>query len=162
LTDWQDVAYYRSMAAETELKTGQIRDLSSPGAILGFRVADVTDLIPKIEQGFPYATFANFVSASGMLISEATRLLGIPERTLARRKESKRLTPAESERLWRLSNLVELAFQLFEGDRDAARRWLSTPKKALRHQSPLQFARTEIGAREVEKLIGRMEQGVFS
>jgi putative toxin-antitoxin system antitoxin component (TIGR02293 family) len=52
--------------------------------------------------------------------------------------------------------------QLFEGDADAARRWLTTPSKELDNTAPLDFARTELGAREVEDLIGRLEHGVFT
>jgi putative toxin-antitoxin system antitoxin component (TIGR02293 family) len=40
--------------------------------------------------------------------------------------------------------------------------WLAAPKKALGHETPLAYSRTELGAREVENLIGRLEHGVFS
>ncbi|MGB7190302.1 MAG: antitoxin Xre/MbcA/ParS toxin-binding domain-containing protein, partial [Acidobacteriaceae bacterium] len=89
-------------------------------------------------------------------------VIGIPERTLARRKKENRLSSEESERLLRISKLFDDSLSLFDGDREAAVNWLRTPKKALRNQSPLHFARTEIGAREVENLIGRIEHGVFS
>src|SRR6185437_16509879 len=114
---------------------------------LGFQVAHPTDLIPKIEEGFSFAYTADIV--------------GIPERTLARRKRENRLSSEESERLLRISKLFDDSLSLFDGDREAAVNWLRTPKKALRNQSPLHFARTEIGAREVEDLIGRIEHGVF-
>src|SRR5258706_218900 len=68
----------------------------------------------------------------------------------------------ESERLLRIATVFEKAVDLFEGDLVSARRWLSTPKKALGGETPLSFARTEIGGREVEALIGRLEHGVFS
>jgi putative toxin-antitoxin system antitoxin component (TIGR02293 family) len=51
---------------------------------------------------------------------------------------------------------------LFEGDRDAAVEWLTTPQTALGDRVPLDLARTEIGAREVERLVGRLDHGVFS
>jgi len=129
---------------------------------LGFQVARSIDLIRKIEKGFSFATLSNFVSTTGMSLPYTAAVLGIPERTLARRKKENRLSPEESERLLRISRLFEDTLRLFEGDRDAAVNWLRAPKKALRNQSPLQFARTEIGAREVENLIGRLEHGVFS
>lgn len=129
---------------------------------LGFQVAHAIDLIPKIERGFAFSTLTNFVSASGLTIPYTANVIGIPERTLARRKKDNRLSPEESERLLRLSKLYDESLSLFDGDRAAAVNWLRTPKKALRNQSPLQFARTEIGAREVENLIGRIEHGVFS
>jgi putative toxin-antitoxin system antitoxin component (TIGR02293 family) len=51
---------------------------------------------------------------------------------------------------------------LFEGDVAAAVNWLNTPRKLLGDRSPLAYARTETGAREVENLIGRLEHGIFS
>lgn len=79
-----------------------------------------------------------------------------------RRKGQGRLGTAESERLLRFSRLFVATVELFEGDAAAARRWLQTPKTALNHVTPLEMARTELGAREVEKLIDRLENGVYS
>jgi uncharacterized protein (DUF2384 family) len=39
---------------------------------------------------------------------------------------------------------------------------MTTPCEELDDTSPLDFSRTEIGAREVEDLIGRLEHGVFT
>jgi hypothetical protein len=56
----------------------------------------------------------------------------------------------------------EDALALFEGGADAAMRWLTSSQKTLGDQTPLEHARTEIGAREVEERVGRLEHGVFS
>ena len=53
------------------------------------------------------------------------------------------------------------ATEVFE-DEAAAREWLKSPAVAFGGESPLSFADTEIGAREVEILLGRLEHGVFS
>jgi putative toxin-antitoxin system antitoxin component (TIGR02293 family) len=50
---------------------------------------------------------------------------------------------------------------LFEGDRDAAADWLTRPQPALGGAVPLELAKTGLGTREVEALIGRLEHGVF-
>ena len=68
----------------------------------------------------------------------------------------------ESDRLLRVSRLLEHAIALFEGDAEAARDWLASPAKALAGHAPLDFARSEAGAREVESLIGRLEHGVHT
>ena len=54
------------------------------------------------------------------------------------------------------------AIELFEGDAGAARRWLSSPQTVLGGAVPWDLARTEIGSREVDSAIGRIEHGVFS
>jgi putative toxin-antitoxin system antitoxin component (TIGR02293 family) len=51
---------------------------------------------------------------------------------------------------------------LFEGDANAARQWLTAPQPALGGSTPGDYAATELGAREVENLIGRLEHGIPS
>jgi putative toxin-antitoxin system antitoxin component (TIGR02293 family) len=52
--------------------------------------------------------------------------------------------------------------ELFEGDCDATTKWLTTSQAALGGGVPLDVARSEIGARQVERLVGRLEHGVFA
>ena len=44
---------------------------------------------------------------------------------------------------------------------DDGRRWLRSPALGLGGAVPLEF-KTEVGAREVENLLGRIEHGVYS
>lgn len=132
------------------------------GESLGLSVHSVPELIREVMRGFSYRALEVFESNSGIGLQALAETIGIPERTLARRKAAGRLAPEESERLLRLSSMFEKAVDLFEGDVPSAVNWLSAPKRALESQSPLQYARTEVGAREVENLIGRLEHGVFS
>jgi putative toxin-antitoxin system antitoxin component (TIGR02293 family) len=134
----------------------------SRGRILGLTAANPTELIQQLERGFSFKTLQALESQSGLALSQLAAAIGIPERTLARRKVSRRLTPEESERLLRISAVFEDAVDLFEGDVPAAVNWLTTPRKALGDRFPLAHARTEPGAREVENLIGRLEHGIFS
>jgi uncharacterized protein (DUF2384 family) len=62
----------------------------------------------------------------------------------------------------RISDLFERCVELFEGDVPSAVNWLMSTKKALNRQTPLLYARTELGAREVVDLIGRLNGGIFS
>jgi putative toxin-antitoxin system antitoxin component (TIGR02293 family) len=119
-------------------------------------------MVEEVRKGFPYGALVRFHRESGLPVGTIADLVQLPQRTLMRRKAGGRLRPDESERLLRVSGVFEKAVELFEGDADAARRWLTTPSGELGNQAPLQFARTEIGARDVEDLIGRLEHGVFT
>jgi putative toxin-antitoxin system antitoxin component (TIGR02293 family) len=91
-----------------------------------------------------------------------SELAQIPKTTLHRRiKESQRLAQDESERVIRLLGLYQRAVEVFQ-DEERATRWFSSHPKALGGMTPLDFMQTEPGARYVEKLLGRIEQGVFS
>jgi putative toxin-antitoxin system antitoxin component (TIGR02293 family) len=61
----------------------------------------------------------------------------------------------------RYQRLLEKADDVF-GDAASAREWLTHKQPGLGGAVPLDFARTEIGAREVENLLGRIEYGVYS
>jgi putative toxin-antitoxin system antitoxin component (TIGR02293 family) len=119
-------------------------------------------MIQRVQKGFPYSALLRFHKASGLPVGVIAELIQLPQRTLMRRKAQGRLRPDESERLLRVSRVFEQALALFAGDVIAARRWLTTPSMELDNTPPLDFARTEVGAREVEDLIGRLEHGVFT
>ena len=129
-------------------------------SLLGLRTYDAARLHARVRDGLSYEAFERLRRVLDLPASRAAEILRIPPRTLARRREAKRLEADESDRLMRLSRLVGLALQLFEGDLDEMRYWLTTPHSALAGQAPLEFATTEIGTREVEYLIGRLEHGV--
>jgi putative toxin-antitoxin system antitoxin component (TIGR02293 family) len=133
-----------------------------PGRALGLRVETSGELIRQLSRGFSFDAMRALESRSGIALSEIASLIGLPPRTFARRKASGRLTSDESEKLLRISAVFEQAVDLFEGNRAGALKWLTTPKKALENETPLGYSRTELGAREVENLIGRLEHGVFS
>jgi putative toxin-antitoxin system antitoxin component (TIGR02293 family) len=132
------------------------------GASLGLKVTRTDQLIDQVQHGLSFKALVSLEAASGMTASEIASIIGIPARTLARRRSAGKLAPDESERLLRIATVLEKAVGLFEGDVPAALAWLRSPKKALRHQSPLSYARSELGAREVLDLIGRLEYGVFT
>ena len=134
----------------------------SQGSSLGLRPVETNAVIDEILAGFSFKTLEIFSSESSLPVAEIASLIEVPQRTLARRKVVGRLSSEESERLLRLSRIFEKAVALFEGNVNAAVAWLRRPKRALGDKSPLTYSRTEVGARQVEELIGALEQGVFA
>jgi putative toxin-antitoxin system antitoxin component (TIGR02293 family) len=132
------------------------------GASLGLRETTIASLIDEVRAGLPFKALQSFSSESGIGVGQIASLIELPERTLARRKVAGRLTSGESERLLRLSKVFEQAVGLFEGNVPGAVAWLQTPKRALGDKSPWTYLQTEIGAREVEDLMGQLEHGVFT
>lgn len=130
--------------------------------LLGLESSDSRQLRQSVEDGLPYGAFERLVANTSLASDEALVLVNIPRRTLTRRKREGRFHQDESDRLVRGSRIVARALELFDGDREAAKHWLSEPQKALGGAVPLVTARTDVGAREVEHLIGRLEHGVFT
>jgi putative toxin-antitoxin system antitoxin component (TIGR02293 family) len=126
------------------------------------RSTDPIKAARQVRAGLPFSQLLSLERTSGFSREAIAVWVGVPIRTLARRQVEGRLGPDESDRLSRASRIFQLAVELFEGDTGAARRWLESPQAALDNQSPLELSTTDIGAREVEKLIGRLEHGVFA
>jgi putative toxin-antitoxin system antitoxin component (TIGR02293 family) len=98
---------------------------------------------------------------------QMAQTVGMSRRTLSRRLQSakidrtKRLTPAESDRLYRLARIIARAIEVF-GDEKEAQNWLKEPKSALTGQTPIEAIKTEPGVQQVDLLLGRIEQGIFA
>jgi putative toxin-antitoxin system antitoxin component (TIGR02293 family) len=145
-----------------KFSTSRAAARSAHGRSLGLSGDSTLRIVQQLQKGLPYSSLISFHKASGLSVGSIADLVQIPERTLMRRKARGRLRPDESERLLRISGVFDRALELFEGDARGAIRWLTRPSSELEDQQPLEFARTEIGAREVEDLIGRLEHGVFT
>jgi putative toxin-antitoxin system antitoxin component (TIGR02293 family) len=130
--------------------------------LLGLDYFDLPSLMKAVDKGFAWKTFERFVKNMGLPAEEVADVLGIPRRTLARRKVEGRLKSDESDRLLRLARVFGSALDLFGGNREAAALWLTDDNIALGGVAPLYFARTHIGAEEVENLVGRIQYGIFS
>ncbi|MFC7336759.1 antitoxin Xre-like helix-turn-helix domain-containing protein [Haloferula chungangensis] len=118
-------------------------------------------VIRRIRKGLPMAEFEALAAWLKVTDEELAPLLGISRATFHRRRKAGHLESPESEKLIRFARLLRRATEVLE-EEDAAREWLKTPAVAFAGESPLSFADTEIGAREVEYLLGRLEHGVFS
>jgi putative toxin-antitoxin system antitoxin component (TIGR02293 family) len=114
------------------------------GRTLGLKAENPSELIRQVERGFSFNTLRSMESHARISVVRIAAIIGIPERTLARRKTEGRLTSDESERLLRISRVFENTVDLFEGDSTNALKWLPTPKKAFENQTPLAYSRTEL------------------
>ncbi|HEX7261525.1 MAG TPA: antitoxin Xre-like helix-turn-helix domain-containing protein [Luteolibacter sp.] len=118
-------------------------------------------MIEKVRDGLPFAEFHTMQELLGVTEERLGALLGMPRATLHRRKKAGTLDRAASDRLARYARLMSHAIAALGGI-ESARSWLTAPAVAFNGECPLDFADTEIGAREVDALLGRLEHGVFS
>ena len=146
--------------------TPRISSISFKGKIIGkLSKKDVTDrqvLIKCIRAGLNVSVVQILADELRVNQKRLAQILSIPTTTFTRRMKAGTLNPEESDRVVRIARLKEIALDLMNGDEDAAVAWLHTPKAILANESPLDHAKTEVGARDVEELIGRISHGVFS
>jgi putative toxin-antitoxin system antitoxin component (TIGR02293 family) len=120
-----------------------------------------TELIHRIRKGLAFSELAALQKRIDLPLQQLAAKLSISRSTLQRRKHAGRLSPNESDKALRFARLLEHATDVF-GDIDKARAWLKHPQYGLGGAVPLDYAETEIGAREVDNLLGRIDYGVYS
>lgn len=118
-------------------------------------------LVEVLRDGLPVAELEALQVSLAVPIEKLIPMLGLSKATFHRRKAEGKFSPAESDRLVRFARLMGRATEVMESE-ERARQWLSSPQFGLGGAVPLHFAETEVGAREVEDLLGRIEHGVYS
>jgi putative toxin-antitoxin system antitoxin component (TIGR02293 family) len=118
-------------------------------------------LLEEVRHGLVFDELEALREALDLPLDRIAPKIGLSLATLHRRKASGRLTTDESDRVIRYARLIGQAVEIF-GDLESARAWLAHPQRGLGQAVPLDFAETEVGAREVEALLGRIEYGVYS
>jgi putative toxin-antitoxin system antitoxin component (TIGR02293 family) len=120
-----------------------------------------TGLVSAVREGIPAGRFDALKELLGVSTEQLTDVVGISPSTLSRRRKRGRFDKDESERILRVARIALRAAEVLGGPENA-RKWLTEPARALGGEKPLEFADTEPGAREVERLLIRLEHGVYS
>ncbi|HKD17421.1 MAG TPA: antitoxin Xre/MbcA/ParS toxin-binding domain-containing protein [Thermoanaerobaculia bacterium] len=134
-----------------------VRNLGGFGLVPARTAGQLRELL---RSGLPVASLSAMASAFGLEPAAITAVLRIPARTLARRKHQRRLSPEESDRLFRLSRVATLAEDVL-GDRPRAASWLHAANRELGGATPLSRLDTDLGAEEVEATLLRLSHGVI-
>jgi putative toxin-antitoxin system antitoxin component (TIGR02293 family) len=135
-------------------------------AILGLKPprkgAPANTLRTAVDGGLRVDAFESLAGYANITRSDLARAANIPLRTVQRREasEGRKFELDESDRLARVARLYAMAEDVL-GSRDAAQRWMKTPNRALDGVRPLDELETEVAARDVEDMLGRIRYGVF-
>jgi len=116
-----------------------------------------TVAIAQVNKGLVFEEAECLAQMLGLGLERFGGYIDISKATLFRRRGG-RFTRSESDHIMRYARLFDLARVAFESD-DGAREWLATPQHGLNGEIPLDHARTEPGARQVETLITRIQYG---
>lgn len=123
---------------------------------LGAPVHTIGELRLNVEAGLSVealdAVVERVAPGSGYSSAQLKHTI-VPKTTLRRRT---RLTSEESAHVERLARMTALAEDVWE-DRDHAHQFLTSPQPQLDGERPLDLARSDLGTRQVEDLLMRIE-----
>lgn len=132
------------------------------GEILIGTRARQASMIEKVRQGLPVSSIERVRGRMQILdTGRLLRLLGMSQRTYLRYKKEKRtLDAVQSDRLYRLAKIEARTVEVF-GEAEMANDWLKSLNRAL-GAAPLDLLDTEAGTEQVERILTRIEHGVYS
>ncbi len=134
---------------------------ASIAEILGLQasIRSVTELEAAVSAGLPKRSLERLSARLYVdpKAASAYKFKVVPKATWKRR--GKRLSVGESEHTERLARVLAQAEYVW-GDREQAREWMSKPHPELHGSTPLEAARTELGARRVEDLLDKLYYGL--
>ncbi len=127
---------------------------------LGRSVRTREDLLAVVRAGFSYTALERVIDAMDLTRDEIETVLGLPTRTLTRRKQARHLQSAESDRLLRLARVAAHAIATL-GSAEKAAQWLHRPHRGLGNCPPLALLDTDLGTMQVDDALTRLEHGVI-
>jgi putative toxin-antitoxin system antitoxin component (TIGR02293 family) len=143
------------------VETAGIAEVLGGRKVLGKTIKNPDDLAVIVREGLPASAVEALAANLHLANSAMSRELGIPQRTLTQRlSQGSLLTSAESDRMVRMARVYAVAVEMI-GDKEKAIGWLRSPNRALGGATPLRLD-TDIGARMVEEILGRIAYGVYS
>jgi len=155
------VCQMASLVGPARQSSRSVESLLGGRGVLGARPHTTFGWIEVIRRGIPAAAVESLQKSIRLSQSELGRALGIPERTLARRKREGVLSSEESAKLLRLARAYGRACEVFD-DPEAALDWLKSPNSALGRRTPLSLLDTDLGAESVLDTLGRIAHGVYA
>jgi putative toxin-antitoxin system antitoxin component (TIGR02293 family) len=126
---------------------------------LSASIRTVTELESAVSAGLPKRSLERLSARlyEDRRVASAYKFKVVPQATWKRR--TKRLSVDESEKTERLARVLAHAEYVWD-DREQAREWMNKPHRELHDRTPLEVARTELGARRVEDLLDKLFYGL--
>ena len=101
---------------------------------------------------------ADYLGISQELLSQ---FLHTSFRNIQRKEDHDLLDTLKSERMVELAAFAQRAIKVL-GSQDALQNWVNSPLMALDFKKPTEFLDTTFGINMLYKILGRIEQGVYS
>ena len=120
------------------------------------------DLITLSNEGITKGSLDSLISHLGMSKKAFTEdILDISVKTLERKKSHEKLDRRTSSHIIEITKVVEHAFEVFENE-EKVKKWLNTINMGLNNMKPIDLFYIPTGLAMVDKVLSRIEEGVYS
>lgn len=132
--------------------------------VLRRQIRSDLDLAAAVRDGFPSLALDHVLAELSRWVgsqADVYQVVGSARTLQRKRSENVRLSADESDRLARLARILVRSEEAL-GDEERAQRWLARPNRALGGLRPLTLLDSDAGALAVERILGRIEHGIYS
>jgi putative toxin-antitoxin system antitoxin component (TIGR02293 family) len=119
------------------------------------------DLINLTREGIKKSSLKSLAAYLGITLETMSGLLHSSHRNIQRKDEDELLDTLKTEKVLELGAFAQRGIEVI-GNKDSFAEWLHSPLSSLGNKTPLNFLDTSFGIQMVTKLLGRLEQGVYS
>jgi putative toxin-antitoxin system antitoxin component (TIGR02293 family) len=138
------------------VEVGNVTAALGGAVAVGSTSAMLIELAAVVAQGLPGEVVPALAANAAPDETDARRRVAALITSASSLKRRDRRSPAASERAERLAGIVALAQQARD-DADLARVWLSEPHPLLAASRPIEVSATDLGARQVERILHNIE-----
>jgi putative toxin-antitoxin system antitoxin component (TIGR02293 family) len=124
-------------------------------------LANNMDLINLSRHGVRKSSLKSLARYLGVTMDKMSSLLHTSHRNIQRKDDDELLDTLKTEKVLELAAFIKRGIDVI-GSEAAFKEWLHSPIMALGNRMPIDFLDTTFGIQAVLKVLGRLEQGVFS
>ncbi|MEO6812820.1 MAG: antitoxin Xre/MbcA/ParS toxin-binding domain-containing protein [Ginsengibacter sp.] len=150
-----------SMAEEAAVQYETLRVILGGNKTVKKSLAGTLDLIELSRTGVKKSTLKFLADYLGITMETLSGLLHSSYRNIQRKDNDDLLDTLKTEKVLELAAFAQRGISVI-GDKESFAEWLHSPLVALGNKTPLDFLDTTFGIQMVTKLLGRLEQGVYS
>lgn len=141
------------------MQYSQVADILGGRKVLGRSLRTRMDFVELGGAGITKDAASHLARYLSLSLAGVARLLPVTPRTLQRYGSGKRLSPAVSEQVLQLAEVVAMGAEVF-GERENFLVWLSLPSAPLGDRKPIDLLSSRFGAEMVIDELGRIAHGI--
>jgi len=138
-----------------------LRVILGGSKVIGKPLTNDPDLIALTREGIKRATLPSLAAYLGITMEQLSGLLHSSYRNIQRKKDDDLLDTLKTEKVLELASFAQRGIEVI-GSKEYFAEWLQSPLPALNNKRPLDFLDTTFGIQMLNKVLGRLEYGVYS
>jgi len=150
-----------SIASEAAVQYDTLKVILGGNISVPKTISSEMDLISLSRHGVRKSSLRSLASYLGITMEKMSSLVHSSHRNIQRKDDDELLDTLKTEKVLELAAFIKRGIDVI-GTEAAFKEWVHSPILALGNRKPIDFLDTTFGIQMALKVLGRLEQGVFS